>query len=60
MAMDFETVKFMRRLFGGLGAIIGATAGYKYYGMLGGAGGLLVGYAVGWNLVDLLKGRAHK
>ena len=60
MAMDLETVKFLRRLFGIVCAVIGAGAGYQYYGMLGGAGGVLVGYAVGWNLVDLLKGRAHK
>ena len=60
MAMDFETVKFMRRLLGGLCAVIGAAAGYRYYDMLGGAGGLIVGYVVGWNLVDLIKGRAHK
>jgi len=60
MAMDFETVKFMRRLLGIVCAVIGAGLGYQYYALLGGAGGALVGYVVGWNLVDLLKGRAHK
>jgi len=60
MAMDFETVKFLRRLFGGLCAFIGAAAGYQYFAMLGGVGGAIVGYAVGWNLVDFFKGRAHK
>jgi hypothetical protein len=60
MAMDFETVKFMRRLFGGLCAVIGAAVGYQYYATLGGAGGVIIGYAIGWNLVDMFKGRAHK
>jgi uncharacterized membrane protein len=60
MAMDFETVKFMRRLFGIVGAVIGAGFGYQYYALLGGAAGALVGYIAGWNLVDLFKGRAHK
>jgi len=60
MAMDFETVKFLRRLLGVVCAVIGAGVGYRYYEILGGFGGVLVGYAVGWNLVDLLKGRAHK
>lgn len=60
MAMDFETVKFMRRLFGVVCAVIGAGLGYQYYAMLGGIGGVIVGYLVGSNLVDLLKGRAHK
>jgi len=58
--MDIETVRFMRRLFGVLCALIGAAAGYQYYAMLGGVGGAFVGYAVGWNLVDLFKGRARK
>lgn len=60
MAMDFETVKFLRRLFGGLCAVIGAAVGYQYYAFLGGVGGAVVGYAAGWNLVDFFKGRAHK
>ncbi len=60
MAMDFETVKFMRRLLGVVCAVIGAGLGYQYFELLGGIGGLIVGYGVGWNLVDLLKGRAHK
>ena len=60
MAMDFETVKFMRRLFGVIGAVIGAGAGYRYFDLLGGAAGVFVGYIVGWNFVDLFKGRAHK
>ena len=60
MAMDLETVKFMRRLFGVVFALIGAAAGHRYYGTLGAVGGIFVGYVVGWNIVDLLKGRAHK
>ena len=54
MAMDHETVKFLRFL------CIGAAAGHSYYGMLGGAGGALIGYIVGSNVVDLFKGRASK
>jgi len=60
MAMDFETVKFLRRLFGILGMVIGGGFGYQYFELLGAAGGAVVGYAIGWNLVDLFKGRAHK
>lgn len=60
MAMDFETVKFLRFLFGVVFLFIGAAAGYKYFGVLGAAGGAFIGYVVGWNAVDLVKGRAHK
>lgn len=60
MAMDHETVKFLRFLIGVLGLCIGAAAGHSYYGMLGGAGGALIGYIVGSNVVDLFKGRASK
>lgn len=60
MAMDFETVKFMRRLLGIVGAIIGGGVGFQYFDLLGAAGGAVIGYVVGWNLVDLFKGRAHK
>ena len=58
--MDHETVKFLRFLFGVLCLCIGAAAGHKYYGMLGGAGGAFIGYIIGWNAVDLIKGRATK
>jgi uncharacterized membrane protein len=60
MAMDFETVKFMRFLFAFVGAGIGAAAGIKYYGVVGAIGGIVIGAIVGWNTVDLFKGRAHK
>jgi len=60
MAMDFETVKFMRFLFAFVGAAIGAAAGIKYYGTVGVIGGVVIGAIVGWNTVDLFKGRAHK
>jgi len=60
MAMDFETVKFMRFLFAFVGAAIGAATGIKYYGTVGAIGGIVIGGIVGWNTVDLFKGRAHK
>ena len=60
MSMDFETVKFLRVLFAFVFACIGIAAGFKYYGLLGSAGGAFVGYIIGWNLVDLVKGRAGK
>ena len=60
MAMDFETVKYLRRLFGVLFACVGAAAGYKYYGTLGAVVGVFVGFAVGSSVVDLFKGRAQK
>lgn len=60
MAMDFETVRFMRILFAFVGAAIGAAAGFKYFGMTGAIGGVVIGAIIGWNTVDLFKGRAHK
>jgi len=60
MAMDFETVKFMRFLFALVGAVIGAAAGIKYFALPGAIGGIVVGAIVGWNTVDFFKGRAHK
>lgn len=58
--MDFETVKFLRRLFALIFTFVGAAAGYRYYDMIGGVAGALVGYVFGWNAVDLFKGRARK
>jgi uncharacterized membrane protein len=60
MAMDFETVKFMRFLFALVGAAIGAAAGVKYFGLAGAIGGFVIGAIIGWNTVDFIKGRAHK
>ena len=61
--MDFATVRFLRIVFAVTGALIGAAAGYRYLAMfplLGPVGGAAVGAVVGWNAVDLIKGRAHK
>jgi uncharacterized membrane protein len=60
MAMDLETVKFLRFLFGVVFACVGAAAGYRFYGLAGSLGGAVIGYTVGWNVVDFFKGRAHK
>lgn len=63
MSMDFATVRFLRVVFAITGALIGAAAGYRYLGgfpILGTAGGAVVGAIVGWNTVDVIKGRAHK
>ena len=62
-AMDFATVRFLRIVFGITGALIGAAAGYRYLGafpLLAPAAGAIVGFVIGWNAVDLIKGRAHK
>ena len=69
MSMDFETVRFLRVIFGVVFAVVGGAAGMKYLPMLvtpqqgplvGPAVGAVVGALVGWNAVDLVKGRAHK
>lgn len=60
MALDFETVRFLRYLFAFGGAAIGGAIGWDVYGTWGLAGGLAVGALVGWNFVDLFKGRAQK
>ena len=60
MSMDFETVRFLRVLFALVFACVGIAAGFKYFGLLGSAGGAFFGYIIGWNLVDLVKGRAGK
>ena len=68
MSMDFETVKFLRIIFLVIFAMVGGAAGVKYGPMLLGAQGetigpiigAVVGALVGWNAVDLVKGRAHK
>jgi len=60
MPMDFETVRFLRVTFAIVFACVGIAAGFKYYGLLGSAGGAFIGYIIGWNLVDLVKGRAGK
>lgn len=68
MSMDFETVRFMRFSFAVIFAAVGIAAGIKYGGFLPGpigaygapALGAVIGAIVGWNAVDLIKGRAHK
>ncbi len=61
--MDFGTVRFLRIVFAVAGAFVGAAAGHRYlsaFPIFGPAGGAVVGAIVGWNAVDLIKGRAHK
>jgi hypothetical protein len=61
--MDFATVRFLRVVFAITGGLIGAAAGYRYlagFPIFGPIGGAVVGAIVGWNSVDLIKGRAHK
>lgn len=61
--MDFATVRFLRVVFAITGALIGAAAGYRYmpaFPIMAPVGGAVVGAVVGWNAVDLIKGRAHK
>lgn len=60
MAMDFETVRQLRILFGIIGACVGGAAGISYFETTGGLIGLVVGALVGWNAVDLIKGRTQK
>jgi divalent metal cation (Fe/Co/Zn/Cd) transporter len=61
--MDFATVRFLRVVFAITGALVGAAAGYRYLGgfhIFGPAAGAVVGAVIGWNMIDLIKGRAHK
>jgi len=60
MSMDFETVRYMRILFAIVFAAVGGAGGARYFGLVGGIGGAIIGAFVGWNAVDLVKGRAHK
>jgi hypothetical protein len=68
MSMDFETVKFLRVIFLVIFAIVGGAAGVKYGpALLGSQGeligpvvGAVIGGLIGWNAVDLVKGRARK
>ena len=60
MAMDFETVRFLRYVFAVVGFLIGGAAGIKYYGTVGAVIGGVIGATVGWNTPDLFKGRTQK
>jgi uncharacterized membrane protein len=60
MAMDFETVRFLRFVFAVVGFGIGGATGLRYYGTTGGLIGCVIGAIVGWNTPDLFKGRTQK
>lgn len=60
MAMDFETVRFLRFVFAVVGFFVGAAAGIKYYDTVGAVIGGVIGAIVGWNTPDLFKGRTQK
>jgi len=69
MSMDFETVRFLRVIFGVIFAVVCGAAGVKYGPVLlgpengpliGPVVGAVVGGIIGWNAVDLVKGRARK
>jgi uncharacterized membrane protein len=60
MAMEFESVRFLRFVFGAVVVCIGGAAGIKYYVTTGGLIGGVIGAIVGWNIPDLFKGRPQK
>jgi hypothetical protein len=60
MAMDFETVRYLRWVFAVVGFCIGGAAGIKNYGTTGALIGGVVGAIIGWNVPDLFKGRTQK
>jgi hypothetical protein len=60
MAMDFETVRFLRIVFAIIGFFVGGAAGIKDFGTTGALIGGVIGAIVGWNLPDLFKGRTQK
>ena len=60
MAMDFETVRYLRFVFAVVGFFVGGAAGMKNYGSLGGLVGGVIGAVIGWNIPDLFKGRTQK
>ena len=60
MALDFETVRVLRWVFALIGAAAGGAIGLDYYQLPGAVGGVLAGGVLGWNLVDMFKGRAQK
>ena len=60
MAMDFETVRFLRIVFAVIGFCVGGAAGIKDFGTMGGLIGGVIGAVIGWNVPDLFKGRTQK
>jgi uncharacterized membrane protein len=60
MAMDFETVRYLRVVIAIVGFFVGAAAGFKYYETAGALIGGVIGAIVGWNIPDFFKGRAQK
>ena len=60
MAMDFESVRYLRIIIAIVGFFVGAAAGFKYYEVTGALIGGVIGAFVGWNIPDLFKGRAQK
>jgi hypothetical protein len=60
MAMDFETVRYLRIIIAVIGFFVGAAAGFRYYEATGALIGGFIGAFVGWNIPDFFKGRAQK
>lgn len=60
MAMDFETVRYLRVIIAAVGFLVGAAAGFRYYETTGVLIGGVIGAFVGWNIPDFFKGRAQK
>lgn len=60
MAMDFETVRYLRVVIAIVGFFVGAATGFKYYETTGALIGGVIGAIAGWNIPDFFKGRAQK
>ena len=60
MAMDFETVRYLRIIIAVIGFFVGAAAGFIYFETNDALIGGVIGAFVGWNIPDFFKGRAQK